>query len=452
MIDPARIFEVHSRPVPRYTSYPTAPMFADVGESGMTQDFLDTVDPRQPVSLYIHIPFCDRLCWFCGCHSKQTRKYAPVAAYVDTLVAELELVGRALGMRPRLGHVHFGGGSPSLLREAECAKLHTAIARHMVIDTQTEISVEIDPSDVNEDTLAGLLAMGVTRASIGVQDFDPLVQDAINRPQTFAQTRAVVSQLRKAGIASVNIDALYGLPLQSADRLMRTINQVIALEPDRVALFGYAHVPWLKPHQRLIREQDLPGTLERFEHACAAGDRLADAGYVRIGIDHFARPDDALARAQASGELHRNFQGYTTDACEVLIGIGASSISRFPGGYLQNIVPTGRYKAAIEAGELPASRGLRLSDDDHVRGFMIERLMCDFEISYAVLRKRFGSSATPYITECRKVAALEREGLCESDDAAFRIPFQARPFARIVAARFDAYLAADSTVKFSKAV
>jgi oxygen-independent coproporphyrinogen-3 oxidase len=261
----------------------------------------------------------------------------------------------------------------------------------------------------------------------------------------------VAAQLRQAGIGSLNIDALYGLPLQTRDRLAKTIEKVISIAPDRVALFGYAHVPWMKKHQQMIREDDLPGALERFEQAEMAAAMLCEAGYERIGIDHFAKPADPLAQAAREGRLHRNFQGYVTDSCETLIGLGASSIGRFAGGYVQNIVATGQYQTAVANAHLPAAKGLALTQDDHVRGWMIERLMCDFEIRFDALQACFGTVASGYVEEARSIAAAETDGLCEADADGFRIPHDARAFTRIVAARLDAYLNA-SGARYSRAV
>jgi oxygen-independent coproporphyrinogen-3 oxidase len=284
-----------------------------------------------------------------------------------------------------------------------------------------------------------------------VQDFDPAVQAAINRPQSFEDTRSVVEQLRATGIHSLNIDALYGLPLQTRETIARTIAEVISLEPDRVALFGYAHVPWMKKHQQLIREADLPDTMERFHQAQIAEDALLEAGYRKIGFDHFAKPGDSMAIADMKGDLHRNFQGYTTDDCQTMLGLGASSIGRYRGGYIQNIVATGQYKAAVERGELPAAKGFRLNRDDEIRGYMIERLMCDFRIDGKDLQARFGDEAEGYVDELTYLANSETDGLCEMRDGVFTIPVDARNFVRIVASRLDAYLPG-SQFRYSKAV
>lgn len=453
MIDPHCILAAHPAPVPRYTSYPTAPHFAAGSAITAERTMLEALDADEPVSLYLHVPFCDRLCWFCGCHTKQTRQYAPVAAYVGVLVEEMALIAEAAGFRIPVRHVHFGGGSPSMLQADDFARLATALADNFDLLEETEISVEIDPGDLGSQLLDGLGVLGVTRASIGVQDFDEDVQTAINRPQSFELTRETVASLRRLGIRSLNIDAVYGLPRQSMERLQRTIEQVMSLEPDRVALFGYAHVPWLKKHQQMIDEAELPDSLERFEQAEAAARLLTGAGFEKIGIDHFARPDDPLAIAARRGVLRRNFQGYTTDDCQTLIGLGASAISRFADGYVQNIVATGQYCAAVGNGCLAGHKSYVFTEDDRIRAHMIERLLCDFAIDLDRLEARFPDRAARYLRELADVADAESEGLCAMDKKArrFFIPPEARAFARIVAARFDAHLR-ETSFRYSKAV
>lgn len=446
--DPAQVLAA-CESVPRYTSYPTAPHFKPGEGERLMEALLAAIDG--PVSAYIHIPYCDRLCWFCGCHTKHTLKYGPVTEYVDHLVRETGLLADKLGRKPLLERLHLGGGSPSLLRTEDLARIRAALAATFDIAGDAEISIEIDPSDHGAGSLDGFAALGVTRASIGVQDFAPQVQAAINRPQTFEATRDVIASLRSHGVESINIDALYGLPLQTMDTLRATIRQVIDLAPDRVALFGYAHVPWVKKHQQMIREEDLPGQVERFHQAEAAEEVLIDAGYAKIGIDHFALPGDGLARAAREGRLRRNFQGYTTDECATLIGLGGSSISAFEGGFVQNIVATGQYQACVAEGRLPASRGCERTLDDRIRGHVIERLMCDFALDLGDLERRFGVSARTVVLEARKISAMETQGLCALDGDVFRIPEAARAFTRIVASRFDAYLP-DSMFRYSRAV
>lgn len=451
MIDYEKILAKHDTPVPRYTSYPTAPHFVQGLGGELLQAALLNLDTEKRVSLYIHIPYCDRLCWFCGCHTKQTNQYAPVLKYVDTLIAEIMLLGEKSTCRPFLGEVHFGGGSPSLLRSEELIRIRQALEQVFHIDKDTQISVEIDPNDHTDDMILGLEAIGLTRASIGVQDFDPEVQQAINRPQSFEQTFDLVKALRSFGISSVNVDALYGLPLQNKKRLQSTIKHVISMNPDRIAMFGYAHVPWVKKHQSMINEADLPGNVERYEQAMLAESLMIQSGFQKIGLDHYARPDDKLARCANQGILRRNFQGYTSDPCETLIGLGASSIGLSPEGHFQNIVPTGQYTLAVKNGTLPAAKGYRFTEDDRIRGWIIERLMCDFYLQFDQFEARFGSQSETYIQEALAIAQSDRDGLCSATPTGFQINDDAKAFTRLVVARFNSHLK-QSDFKFSKAV
>ena len=451
MMDYRAILENYSKPVPRYTSYPTAPQFKSEIGTEIFFEGLENLDPREDVSVYLHIPYCDRLCWFCGCHTKHTLKYAPISRYIRTLTKEMELLNERLGFRPMLKHLHLGGGSPSLLQSAELIRLRDALDLTFRFGADTEVSIEIDPCDVNKATISSLREFGITRASLGVQDFSPEVQKAINRPQSFEETRDVVAELREAGVNSINIDALYGLPLQSENRLMRTIEQCVSLQPDRMALFGYAHVPWLKKHQQLIKTEDLPDSFERYEHSQLAAQYLVSAGYEAIGIDHFAKPDDSLAHAKRAGTLRRNFQGYTTDTHQTMLSFGASSIGRFSDAYVQNIVATPRYEAEIAAGHLTKAKGLKLSLEDQLRGHVIERLMCDFKFDFADLANHSPSLAERCLEDALYFAAGDRFELCHIEGTVLKINDAAKPFTRIIASQFDSYYR-DEQFQYSKAV
>jgi oxygen-independent coproporphyrinogen-3 oxidase len=447
----ANLVARYSAPVPRYTSYPTAPHFNNEVNEQIYRSWLGRTDQAKPVSVYIHIPFCDKLCWFCGCHTKHTAKYDPIRTYLRVLEQEIGLLRDALGFVPQIERLHLGGGSPSLVKSGDMARLRYALETAFRFTPRTEISVEIDPSDATDDLYEGLLVLGTTRASIGVQDFDEEVQKAINRPQGFETTRKVVEALRDIGIGSVNIDALYGLPHQTRPRLADTIAKVVSLDPDRVALFGYAHVPWMKKHQKLIDEDHLPGAEERFAQARLAEKLLVDAGYDPIGIDHFAKPGDGLAIAAAGGHLHRNFQGYTVDDCETLIGLGASSIGRTKHGFVQNVPATGQYSSLVRQGRLPVARGIALSADDVIRGKFIERLMCDFRVDLAAFEDEFGPQAEKLVSEARQAAHDDTDGLCTLENECLTVPFEARPFVRTVASLFDAYMK-KSQARYSLAV
>lgn len=450
MLDYKAVLSSYPTAVPRYTSYPTAPHFSHGLGVNVFNDLLDNLREDEPISIYIHIPYCDKLCWFCGCNTKHTLKYAPVARYMNYLIREIELLGKKLDFKPKIQQIHLGGGSPSLLKSDDFTRLRNALDEVFHFLPNSEVSVEIDPCDVSDDMLLGVRGFGVTRASIGVQDFHADVQSAINRPQSFELTTDVVTSLREIGIKSINIDALYGLPRQSFARLMDTISKCISLAPDRMALFGYAHVPWVKKHQNMIAEDDLPDSHARFEHSMAAGRKLIGAGYVGVGIDHFAKPDDSLAIAARSGRIHRNFQGYTTDECKTLIALGGSSIGRSENGFYQNVVATSSYENKIETGEIAAAKGLILSQDDKIRSHIIERIMCDFKFDFGELKKTT-ACADIYQDIATNFIAEDPFDLAHMNDDVFEIKNDGRPFTRIIASQFDAYLKS-ADFKYSKAV
>lgn len=434
------LIERLSAPVPRYTSYPTAPHFDESLGAEAYAGWLSSLDGRNRLSLYAHIPYCDRLCWFCACHTKHTLRYEPVEAYLKGLHAEIATVGARVSGDVPVTALHFGGGSPTLMKPEDMVALKAHLARHFNFSAGCEISVEMDPNDLDEGRYDGLAAMGMTRASLGIQDFDPKVQKAINRIQTFEQTREVVEAARARGVRSVNCDILYGLPHQTLDTMAETVRAILSLSPDRVALFGYAHVPWMKKHQNMIDEKALPGVVERYAQMTMAAGMLVAAGYEAIGIDHFARPGDSLAVAARNGTLRRNFQGYTDDQADALIGLGASSIGQLPQGYAQNIVATGEYLRRVEAGELAVVRGYALTAEDRARAWVIERVMCDFGFSFADLARRHPGWAATISAEAQAFVAGDRDGLCRIDGDRFGLTATGRPFARTVAAVFDAHL------------
>lgn len=434
------LVEKYARPTPRYTSYPTAPHFHDGVDGTVYGEWLRALTPGQSLSLYVHIPYCDRLCWFCGCTTKQTNRYKPVQRYLEALEQEIDTVGRLVDAGCPVTALHLGGGSPTLLEPVDLVWLGDALRRRFSFTKNAEISVEMDPNDLTEAKYDALAELGVTRVSLGVQDFDAQVQQAINREQTFEQTREVVEAMRRRGVHSVNLDMLYGLPHQSVETIERTAEQVISLNPDRIALFGYAHVPWVKKHQTMIDDASLPDSRQRFDQADRAADLLTQNGYARIGIDHFARPQDTLARAEDSGALHRNFQGYTDDAADALIGLGASAIGKMPQGYVQNAVATGDYQRRVGGG-LATVRGLELSEDDRMRGWLIERLMCDFGFSSRQLTERFGDRAMAVLREADCLIETDEDGLFGKHADDYRVTDTGRPFVRTIAARFDPYFA-----------
>jgi oxygen-independent coproporphyrinogen III oxidase len=442
MLDTAlrQLIDRHSAPVPRYTSYPTAPHFHGGVDADTYGGWLRDVRPDATLSLYLHIPYCDRLCWFCGCHTRHTLRYEPITRYLEALFNEIDWVVGHLEGRGRVTAIHLGGGSPTLLSPADFARLKKKLATVFTLAPAAEISIEIDPNDLDEDRFDAMAEFGLTRASVGVQDFEPRVQQAINRPQTFEQTRHVIDSVRARGVGSVNIDALYGLPHQTLQTLTRTMEQVLKLAPDRVALFGYAHVPWMKKPQQMIDAAALPDRYERFAQSTHAAAILTVAGMQPIGLDHFARPTDALARAATARGLVRNFQGYTTDAADVLIGLGASAIGKLPQGYIQNITATGEYEKATQDGGATA-KGIALNADDRARAHAIEQLMCRFAVSKSDLAG-FGPSGLAVFELARGIAASDCDDLVALVGDKMVVTGRGRPFIRSIAARFDAYLGA----------
>ncbi|MBS3648076.1 oxygen-independent coproporphyrinogen III oxidase [Pseudaminobacter sp. 19-2017] len=448
---PQKTFSGPAQTAPRYTSYPTAPHFHSGVGPATVESWLAELPAGEAISLYLHVPFCDRLCWFCACHTKHTLKYGPVARFLQSLHVEIRTVARLLGGRVTVNALHFGGGSPTMLRPDDTRELMRVLRDSLPIADNASISVEIDPNDMDEPRLDALAAIGLTRASLGIQDFDPKVQRAINREQSFEFTSSVVEGLRVRAIGSINLDLLYGLPHQTTASVAATIRQALSLRPDRIALFGYAHVPWFKKHQNLIEEAALPDAEQRLEQATAAAEIIRQAGYTAIGIDHFALPGDSLAIAASHGKLRRNFQGYTDDQLETLIGLGPSSVSRFRQGYAQNIAATGAYQQAVDQGGLAIQRGIALSDDDRARAWVIERLMCDFAFSRSEARALFGAAAEGIIGEAQTMAMAETSPQITVDGELFVVDPSLRPLVRTVAARFDAYLGR-GTARHSMAV
>jgi oxygen-independent coproporphyrinogen-3 oxidase len=429
-----------TRNVPRYTSYPTAPHFGpEIGPDAYA-GWLAHLDPAAPVSLYLHVPYCRAICHYCGCHTKAALRDDPVVAYADSLMAEIDLVAAKLPGKLPVSHIHWGGGTPSLLPAPQFRAIVARLAERFAFRPDAEHAIELDPRTVDETLVETLAATGITRASLGVQDFDPAVQEAMGRIQPYAQVERAVALLRSVGITALNFDLMYGLPRQTADTVRSTVERAAELGPSRIALFGYAHVPWFKKHQRLIDEAALPGAEARLALEAVARRALADAGYVSIGLDHFARPDDDMAIAAASGRLARNFQGYTTDAAAALIGLGASSIGRLPQGFAQNTPDIGAWARAIAEGRLATVKGVALHADDRLRGAVIERLMCDDRVDLAAVCAAHGAKLETFDEEVAALDELVADGLVEIDGAVIRVTERGRPFVRLAAAAFDAYL------------
>ena len=434
--------------VPRYTSYPTAPQFGAGVSPAVFTDWIRAIAPGSEISLYLHVPFCRRLCWFCACRTQGTSSDAPVRAYADTLQAEIALFSQILPPGVTLSRLHWGGGTPTMLPADLIGDLTAAIFRAAPMAGGGEFSVEIDPDEIDAPRLDALVAAGMNRASIGVQDFDPEIQTAIGREQSYELTARVAAMIRACGVTSLNADILFGLPHQTASRITASVQQLLTLNPDRVALYGYAHVPWMSRRQQLIPSDTLPTPQERLGLFETAEVLFKRGGYVPIGIDHFAKPGDGLAKAAAAGRLRRNFQGYTDDAAPVLVGLGASSISYFPQGYAQNASGTSDHTKAIRAGEFSTHRGHAFTPEDRLRGRIIEALMCDFAVDFAELEAGYGMDRARDMAMFQK-AATRFGDLVVLDDDRFTIIPEGRALTRIVARMFDAY---DTGAKHSAAI
>ncbi|MFT6452411.1 MAG: oxygen-independent coproporphyrinogen-3 oxidase [Halocynthiibacter sp.] len=424
--------------VPRYTSYPTAPHFKNEFGAQITQGWMGEIAPDAQISLYIHVPFCRRLCWFCACRTQGTSTLAPVAAYVESLKNELELIAAALPEGVRIGHLHWGGGTPTLLSPELIRDLSDAIFALIPLAEGGEFSVEIDPSEIDGPRLDALAAAGLSRASIGVQDFDPEIQNTIGRLQSYEITAKAVEDLRARGVTSLNADILYGLPHQTPEKIADSVQKLLSLNPDRVALFGYAHVPWMARRQNMIPTDALPTPQERLALFDVARELFVMDGYDEIGIDHFARPTDSLSIAQRNGKLRRNFQGYTDDKHDTLIGVGASAISRYPQGYAQNAPATSAYQERVRAGMLATTKGHAFVGDDLLRGRIIEALMSDFRVTLKDLEARFNLERAQFDAFAQSVAEAFPD-MIETSSEAIAIPAHARPLTRMIARHFDAY-------------
>ncbi|MCM5558196.1 oxygen-independent coproporphyrinogen III oxidase [Pleomorphomonas sp. JP5] len=426
--------------VPRYTSYPTAPHFsAEVGAEAYGELLDKATVEDGPVSLYIHIPFCHSICHYCGCTTKATRRYAPIEAYVEILRSEIAMVAARVGRR-RVSHIHWGGGTPNLLSTEAFEAIVGDFHRFFSIGSDTEHAIELDPRNVGEGRARFLRSIGINRASLGVQDFDPTVQAAIGRIQPAETVAASVEHLRSAGIASLSFDLIYGLPEQTVSSIQRTVEAAIALAPDRISLFGYAHVPWFRANQKLIDASKLPGSEQRLDLERTAHSSIAAADYTPIGIDHFARPSDSMAVALSDRTLRRNFQGYTTDRADTLIGFGASSISRTSWGYAQNVADTGNWRERVVDGRFATERGRVLTAEDRLRADVIEQLLCFFDVDLSATAARHGAAMSVFSADLEKLTPLVHAGWVVADEGRVRIVQHGAELARLVASAFDAYL------------
>ena len=425
------------RPVPRYTSYPTAADFAPAVGEGESRAWAAGVAPGSAISVYAHIPFCERLCWYCGCATTVPNGYGRIAAYVGVLHKEVDLWAEALGPHGGLAHLHLGGGSPNSLSADDMGGLIGHISRRFGLRPDAEIAMELDPRVLSEAQVKAMAAAGVNRVSLGVQTLSAQVQTAINRLQPREQVERVIACLNAAGISQHNMDLMYGLPGQTVSDVEEAAAFAVLHNAARVSVFGYAHVPWFAKHQAAIREDMLPDIAARFAQAEAASAILLDAGYVPVGLDHFARADDSLAIAASAGRLRRNFQGYTDDPCDTLVGLGTSSISQFSEGYVQNLKDRNAWRDEVEAGRLPSERGVVMTEDDRLRARAIERLMCDLRVDVNAVCAEMGAAPDALDDALETARFLVPAGPCTVDRGVVTVPFDARVMLRTVAQCFD---------------
>ncbi len=450
---------------PRYTSYPTAVQFTeDYGEESYRRQLADSNRGGRPLSLYVHLPFCDTVCFYCACNKIVTKNRARAAPYVQHLVREIELQGGLIDATRVVEQLHWGGGTPTFLSHEEMRAVMDATRRHFRLrdDDGGQYSIEVDPREVRAGTLPLLRELGFNRLSMGVQDFEPAVQQAVNRRQSPELTFAVLGEARALGFRSVNMDLIYGLPLQTVDSFARTLAAVIAAAPDRLSIFNYAHLPKMFKTQRQIDESQLPDAQTKLDILQRTNEMLAAAGYVYIGMDHFARPDDELAVAQAQGTLYRNFQGYSTHADCDLIGLGITSIGAIQGrdaagrvtaGYAQNVKTINEYYARIDAGRLAVFRGIALSDDDRLRRDVIVALICHFALDVPAIEQAHGIVFGVYFAaELRALAALATDGLVRVDARRIAVLPPGRFLIRNICMVFDRYLSERQGQRFSRVI
>ena len=442
---------------PRYTSYPTADRFhSDFTE----QTYITYLEQRAadfsknpPLSIYIHVPFCESLCYFCACNKIITKDHSRTTEYLRYLAKEMALVVARIGLDRRTAQLHFGGGTPTFLSADELRELMAMIRSHFDILPDAELGIEIDPRTVSDNTLALLAELGFNRTSFGVQDFDPAVQQAVNRIQPYEMVEKAVTASRKAGFQSINADLIYGLPKQSLESFNRTLDKVIELSPDRIALYNYAHLPSRFKAQRQIIESDLPSAEERLQIFLMSVRRLLDAGYIYIGLDHFSKPDDELNKARLDKSLHRNFQGYTTRADCDLIGLGVSAIGKVGHSYSQSVRTIKAYYEHLDAGQLPIEKGFSLTDDDVLRRQVIMELMCSGPVDFAAINQTHGIDFLSYFAdELTQLQQYEEAELIVVDENSIQVTAKGRMFVRAVGMVFDKYLALQTGAKYSKLI
>jgi oxygen-independent coproporphyrinogen III oxidase len=440
---------------PRYTSYPPATKFTDaLTWPDLAERILENNRTERDLSLYYHIPFCETLCWYCGCTTVITLNHSQGRTYINYLEKEMAQMSTMLNPRRKVTQLHWGGGSPTFLSPDEIRRLGEIIHRHFTFAKDVEAGVEIDPRRLTKDHVAALHEIGFNRASLGVQDFDPKVQEAVHRIQPKAMTEQVLGWVREVGFTSVNFDLIYGLPHQTVESFNRTLDDVLALQPDRLAVFSYAHVPWVKPAQKILEQKILPSPEVKLQLLKNVIERLTqDNRYVYIGMDHFAKPDDELAIAQKKKQLQRNFQGYSTHAGADIYSFGMSAISQIPDVYWQNEKALPKYYAALDAGHAPLARGYVVTEEDKVRRETIMRVMCDLSLDYAAMSQRLGFNfASHFERELEALAPFEADSLVRRFPTGLEVTEAGRLFIRNIAMCFDNTLAPAGERKHSKTI
>jgi len=435
----------YDRPGPRYTSYPTADRFTDDFGPDDYRTALERANrecPGEPLSLYFHLPFCEALCTYCGCNVVVSKSESTRRKYLDRLAAEVAMVAALLPDRRVISQLHLGGGTPNSYGDEELAELMQIVRRHFDVPEDAEVAIEVDPRHADAGRIRRLREIGFNRLSMGVQDFAPKVQTAIRRITSFGRVRELVDTAREVGFVSVNLDLIYGLPHQTGPDFARTVKKVLALRPDRVALYSFAWVPWVKPHQKVMDAKTFPDRDAKLGIFCDARRTFLESGYEAIGMDHFALPDDELSVAQREGRLRRNFQGYTAMKVRDVVGFGMSAIGDIGGAYVANARQLNKYNKAIDAGELPVHRGVARDADDEARRWLIHELMCNFHVDDEALQRRFGLTLgedfAPELAELR--ASEELEPLIDVADDRVDITPLGQLFVRNVATVFDARL------------
>ena len=441
---------------PRYTSYPTAIQFTETFDEASYLEQVKLSNERNtPLSLYFHIPFCDTICFYCGCNKIVTKNRNHAQPYLDAVYKELEMQGKLFKPTRTVNQLHWGGGTPTFISHEQMTELMQQTRKHFTLldDDSGEYSIELDPREVNAASIDLLRKLGFNRISLGVQDFNPMVQQAVNRIQSYKETRDVIVAARKNNFHSISLDLIYGLPLQTVESFNETVDRVLELEPDRLSVFNYAHLPEMFKTQRQIRSEDLPSAEEKLTILQSVTDKLIDAGYEFIGMDHFAKPSDELAIAQKERKLYRNFQGYSTNSDCDLVALGITSIGKVADSYSQNIKTIKEYTDSIEGGHLPVYRGIALSEDDILRREVITQLICHFELKFKDIEKEFSINFVDYFAdELKQVKEMEADGLLVLSDNEINVLPEGKLLIRNICMVFDIYLKANKEQRFSKVI